>query len=43
MIYELNNIKDIENSFINKEEVEKELNNNPFGKYLLLKENNDLI
>ena len=43
MIYELENLDDLENSFIKKEEVKEELNNNPFGKYLILKENNQIV
>ena len=38
MIYELNNLDELDNSFISKEIIEKELNNNPFGKVLVLKE-----
>ena len=43
MIFELNNIKEIENTFINIDKVRNELENNPFGKYLILKENNEII
>ena len=43
MIFELTNIDDIKDSFIDIEEVKKELKNNPFGKYLILKENNEII
>ena len=43
MIFELTSINEIENSFINTKEVEEELKNNPFGKYLILKENNEII
>ena len=43
MIFELTNIDEINNSFINTKEVEEELKNNPFGKYLILKENNEII
>ena len=38
MIYELTNLNELDNSFISKEIIEKELNNNPFGKVLVLKE-----
>lgn len=38
MIYELNNLEELDNSFISKEIIENELNNNPFGKVLVLKE-----
>ena len=43
MISELNNINEIDNSFINKEYLENELNNNPYAKVLLLKEDNKVI
>ena len=43
MIFELKNIDEIKDSFINIKEVEEELKNNPFGKYLILKENNEII
>jgi ribosomal-protein-alanine N-acetyltransferase len=43
MIFELKSIDEITNSFINTKEVEEELKNNPFGKYLILKENNEII
>ena len=45
MIIELNkeNLSIIDNSFINKKEIEDELNNNPFAKFLVLKENNEII
>ena len=43
MIFELINIDEIKDSFINIKEVEEELKNNPFGKYLILKENNEII
>lgn len=43
MIFELKNIDEIKGSFINIKEVEEELKNNPFGKYLILKENNEII
>ena len=43
MIFELTSIDEITNSFINPKEVEKELKNNPFGKYLILKDNNEII
>ena len=38
-----NNINELDNSFLNKEEVLNDLNNNPFGKYLIYKENDDVI
>ena len=38
MIYELTNLNELDNSFISKEIIENELNNNPFGKVLVLKE-----
>ena len=43
MIFELDSIDEIKNSFISTEEVEKELKNNPFGKYLIMKNNNEII
>jgi len=45
MIIELNkeNLSIIDNSFISKKEIEDELNNNPFAKFLVLKENNEII
>ena len=43
MIFELKDIKEIENSFLNIDEVSNELNNNPFAKYLILKEDNEII
>ena len=45
MIKELtnDNITEIKNSFINEEEVIHELNNNPFGKYLIYKEENQIV
>ena len=45
MIIELTNknIQEIKNSFINEEEIIHELVNNPFGKYLIYKENNQVI
>ncbi|MBR5370010.1 MAG: GNAT family N-acetyltransferase [Bacilli bacterium] len=38
MIYELTNLDELDNSFISKEYISNELNNNPFGKVLVLKE-----
>lgn len=38
MIYELTNLDELDNSFISKEYIKEELNNNPFGKVLILKE-----
>ena len=38
MIYELNNLDELDNSFISKEYISNELSNNPFGKVLVLKE-----
>ena len=38
MIYELTNLDELDNSFISKEYISKELSNNPFGKVLVLKE-----
>ena len=43
MIYELTNLNELDNSFISKEYISKELENNPFGKVLLLKEDNEII
>lgn len=45
MIKELtkDNINIINNSFIDKENVLKELSNNPFSKYLIYQENNEII
>ena len=43
MISELININEIDNSFINKDYLENELNNNPYAKVLLLKEDNKVI
>lgn len=46
MIQELTkeNLKELENnSFLSKEVVEKDLESNPFGKYLILKENQEII
>lgn len=43
MIYELNNLNELDNSFISKEYISNELDNNPFGKVLILKENNEII
>ncbi len=46
MIQELTkeNLKELENnSFLSKEAVEKDLESNPFGKYLILKENQEII
>lgn len=43
MIYELKNLDELDNSFISKEYIEKELSNNPFGKVLVLKEDNEII
>ena len=45
MILEINkdNIKELANSFISTEYVEKELSNNPFGVFLILKENEEII
>ena len=37
------NINEIDNSFINKEELINDLSNNPFGHYMVLKENNEVI
>ena len=38
MIYELTNLDELDNSFISKEYISKELSNNTFGKVLVLKE-----
>ena len=38
-----NNINELNNSFINKEEVLNDLANNPFGKYLIYKEKDEVI
>lgn len=43
MIFELTDLKEIENSFIDLDTVKQELENNPFGKYLILKEDNEII
>ena len=45
MIKELTkeNIDIIDNSFLNKEEVQNDFTNNPFAKYLLLIEDNEII
>ena len=45
MIIEIdkNNLDEIDNSFVDRKYIEKELNNNPFGKILILKENNKVI
>ena len=43
MIYELTNLNELDNSFISKEYISNELENNPFGKVLILKENNEII
>lgn len=43
MIYELDNIEKINNSFINKEYIEKEIENNPYAKILIYEENNRII
>ena len=45
MFVEINkdNINELNNSFINKEEVLNDLDNNPFGKYLIYKENDNVI
>lgn len=37
------NINEIKNSFLNFEEVKNNLEINPFGKYLILKENEEII
>ena len=45
MILEIkkNNLEKLNNSFLSKEEIIKELDNNPFGHYMILKENNEVI
>lgn len=45
MFIEVNcsNLNEIEGSFINKETIINELNNNPFGHYIILKEANEVI
>jgi len=43
MIYELANLDELDNSFISKEYIKNELDNNPFGKVLILKEDNEII
>ena len=43
MINELKDINEIDNSFINKDYLENEFNNNPYAKVLLLKEDNKVI
>ena len=45
MIYllDINNIEILDNSFIDKDYIEKELSNNPFGKVLLYEENKKII
>jgi len=43
MIYLLTDLSELDNSFISKEYIKEELSNNPFGKVLLLKENNEII
>jgi ribosomal-protein-alanine N-acetyltransferase len=45
MIIEINkdNLSKLDNSFINKEEIINELENNPFAKILILEENNEII
>lgn len=40
---DLNNIDIISNEFIKKDTIKNELNNNPFGKYLIYKNNSDII
>lgn len=40
---DINNINILDNSFINKEYIEKELSLNPYGKVLLLEENSIII
>lgn len=37
------NLDELTNSFISKEMIESELNNNPFAKILILKEDNEVI
>lgn len=43
MIYELTNIDELDNSFISKEYIMDELNNNPYAKVLIIKDNNTII
>ena len=45
MFIEVNkdNINELDNSFIDKEIVLKDLESNPYGHYLILKENNEII
>ena len=45
MIVELKkeNLNELEKSFLSLEEVKREIKNNPFAKYLLYKENNQII
>lgn len=45
MILEISksNINELENSFISKDYILKEINNNPFAKILILKEDNEVI
>lgn len=45
MIIEVNknNLNELDNSFLDKKVVEKDLENNPFGKYLILKEDEKVI
>lgn len=45
MIFELKkeNIEELEGSFINKNEILNEFESNPFAKFLLLKEDNEII
>lgn len=45
MIKQINkdNINLLDNSFLNKDEVLNELDNNPFAKYLVLIENNEIV
>ena len=45
MIIELtkDNLEEIDNSFIEKKTIEEELQNNPFAKILILKENDEVI
>ena len=40
---DINNINILDNTFINKDYIEKELSLNPYGKVLLLVENDDII
>ena len=42
MIYPLTNLNELDNSFISKEYIKEELSNNPFGKVLVLKEDNEI-